>query len=50
MADEELELLYSAYGFEAVKAYHSEGNDKAPDPESVDFLFYLDDEGNWDIE
>lgn len=49
LVDEELDLLYSAYGFDAVKAYHSEGNDKSPDPDLVDFLM-LDDTDLWDLQ
>lgn len=47
--DEELDLLYQAYGFELVKGYHSEGKDKAPNPTTVDFLM-LDDENAWDLQ
>ncbi len=47
--DEELDLLYAAYGFDAVKAYHSEGTDKSPDPDAIDF-FMLDDKDVWDIQ
>jgi hypothetical protein len=39
-----LDLLYHAIGFELVKAYHTAGNDSAPDPESVDRLML---EGKW---
>jgi hypothetical protein len=45
---EELDLLYAAYGFERVKAYHSAGEDEAPDPKTVDFLL-LDDEASWNL-
>ena len=42
---EDLELLYAAYGFDIVKGYHTEGNDRAPDPEAVDFLLL---DGGWE--
>ena len=47
--DNELDLLYAAYGFEVVKAYHTEGHDKAPAPSLIDFLM-LDDENAWDLQ
>jgi uncharacterized linocin/CFP29 family protein len=40
-------LLYDALGFDVVKAYHSKGNDKAPDPDVVDFLML---DGDWDTD
>jgi hypothetical protein len=49
VVDEELDLLYAAYGFDAVKAYHSEGTDKSPDPDAIDF-FMLDDKDVWDLQ
>jgi hypothetical protein len=49
MADGELDLLYAAYGFDTVKGYHSEGQDKSPNPTTVDFLM-LDDDGVWDLQ
>jgi hypothetical protein len=36
------DLLYAAYGFDSVKAYHSEGHDRAPN--AVDFLMLS---GGW---
>ena len=49
ITEEDLNLLYAVYGFETVKGYHTEGNDKAPTPASVDFLM-LDDEADWELE
>ena len=48
MVDDKPDLLYAAYGFDVVKAYHSGGNDKAPNPSAVDFLM-LDDDAGWDL-
>ncbi|NLS94597.1 MAG: hypothetical protein GXX96_20775 [Planctomycetaceae bacterium] len=49
LTDGELDAIYTAYGFDLVKAYHTEGHDKSPDPATVDFLM-LDDANGWDLQ
>ena len=49
VVDGELDLLYAVYGFDFVKAYHSAGTDRAPDPATIDFLM-LDNVDNWELE
>ncbi len=45
LSEDDLILLYDAFGFERVKAYHSDGTDTAPDCDAVDYLLL---DGEWE--